>query len=51
MIDFAIAETDRMAILASQYRQLGLTELARHMTKQVEAARKFASTPTPPKSD
>lgn len=38
----AMKESDRMRILASQYRQLGFYALARWMNQNADAALKFA---------
>lgn len=41
--DRALAESDRMRIEASKYRQLGFPELARFLNKQADAALKWAA--------
>lgn len=40
--EFALREADRMKILASQYRQLGFKELARHLDTNADRAREWA---------
>ena len=39
----ALRESDRMRILASQYRQLGFSTLARWINQNADAALKFAT--------
>ena len=43
--EFALRESDRMKILASEYRQMEFKELARWMQKNAEGALRWAARP------
>lgn len=40
--EYALRESNRMRILASQYRQMGFRELSRWMRKNADAALRWA---------
>ena len=40
--EYALKESDRMRILASQYRQMGFKELSRWLRKNADDAMKWA---------